>query len=253
MSFFGLDVVASHEAARNVEVADGVFIERRSILWLSVGAIGALLTVGSALRAQTPQGKAKSQGLTFDEFLADMLPHARRVVASKGQDEEAYLMNAAAALSRLRNPGAPLRKTMKAFRQQHHQDGKRFPLMAVSMQLKPGRGFKHHDHLDYNGVILGVEGELRIRNFDIVGEAPPIEEKRKTFAIRQTRDDLILPGRFSTLGRNRDNIHELVAGKSGARVLDVFTFFEQRATSRFLSVEEKPRDPEARIYDASWR
>ena len=59
--------------------------------------------------------------------------------------------------------------------------------------------------------------------------------------------------RGSALGRNRENIHDLVAGKNGARVLDVFTFFAKNATSRYLDVEKKPRDAEARIYEAAWR
>ena len=36
--------------------------------------------------------------------------------------------------------------------------------------------------------------------------------------------------------RNRDNVHDLVAGKDGAQVLDVFTFFSKRAGSRYLQV-----------------
>lgn len=239
----------------DVEVADGVTVERRSVLWLSAAAVGALLAGTAPLRGQDPQDPAGSQkrgGLTLSEFLAEVYPLARRVVASNGADEEAYVMTVAAIMSRIDDPGAPLRDAMRAFRRERQQEGERFPLAAVSMRLEPGRGFAHHDHLNYNGVIMGIEGEVRIRNYDIQGEAPPIDSK-KTFRIRETRDDLILPGRFSTLGRNRDNVHDLVAGKTGARVLDVFTFFEKNATSRFLDVEKEPRDEQARVYDAAWR
>ena len=86
-----------------------------------------------------------------------------------------------------------------------------------------------------------------------IGKRAPAQDSGKSFEVRETRDDLILPGRISTLGRSRDNVHDLVAGKDGARVLDVFTFFSKRAGSRSLDVAEKPRDAEARVYEAAWR
>ena len=115
-----------------------------------------------------------------------------------------------------------------------------------------GKGFSHHDHLDYNGVIMGVGGEARVRNYDFV-DTPPAVDSDKSFQLRETRDDLILPGRVSTLGRNRDNVHDLIAGKNGAHVLDVFTFLSDRAGSRSIDVEEEPRDADLRIHDACWR
>ena len=223
-------------------------------MWLSAAAVGALLTGSSRLRAQDPEPASRpAKGkLTYEQFLTEMLPHARRVVASKGEDEEAYLMTIAAAMSRLQDPSAPLRDTMRNFRKQHGKSGERFPLMAITMQLKPGRGFSHHDHWNYNGVIMGIEGEVRIRNYDFPKEVPAYGDK-KTFSVRMTSDDWILPGRISTLGQNRENIHDVTAGKNGAHVLDVFTFFAPGATSRYLEVDDKPRDAETRTYDAAWK
>ena len=261
MSYFVRDLAASlasdgtsiQDTERDVEIADGVVVERRSVLWLSVGAVASVLAGTSPVRGQdAPAKRSTNGGLTFTELLEEIYPLSQRVVASKGEDEEAYLMMAAAALSRLADPRAPLRDAMREFRQQNKKPGERFPLAAMSMRLKAGRGFPHHDHLNYNGVIMGVEGEVRIRNFDFPREVPP-QDSTKTFHIRETRDDLILPGRFSTLGQRRENIHELVAGKDGARVIDVFTFFASGATSRYLDVEPKPLDAEARTYEASWR
>lgn len=119
------------------------------------------------------------------------------------------------------------------------------------MDLKPGGGFKLHDHRDYNGIILGLSGELRIRNFDILGDVA-VPPKGSTFQIREIRDDLILPGRFSMLGRRTENVHDLVAGPEGARVLDLFTFYAAGAQSYFRTVDAKARDTERRVYDASW-
>lgn len=239
---------------RREPIADGVTIERRRIFWLSAGSVAALLLGRTPLRGQEPaqQPAQNPAKLSFEQFLAEVHPLAKRLIDSGGEDEQAYLMTVAATLCRLRDPAAPLREQMQAFRKQHAEPGVRFPLAAVSMRLEAGRGFSHHDHLDYNGVILGVEGEVRIRNYDFVGEPPAIDSGR-TFEVRQTRDDLILPGGISTLGRGRENVHDLVAGKDGARVLDVFTFFDERATSRYLDVDEKPRDAALRVHEASWR
>jgi len=247
--------VVVDEVEAGQEVADGVTIERRRVFWLSTAGVAALL-LGRAPRAQERapvQDPEPAPGkLDYAQFLEQLYPLSKRLVDSKGEDEEAYLMTVAAAMTRIADPKAPLRAAMQAFRKQHGKQGQRFPLAAMSMKLKPGKGFSHHDHLDYNGVIMGIDGEARVRNYDFVGK-PPAVDSGKTFELRETRDDLILPGRISTLGRNRDNVHDLIAGKNGAQVLDVFTFFSKRAGSRYLDVGDKPRDAEARIYEASWK
>ena len=245
---------------QNVEVADGVAVERRSVLWLSAAAVTSMLVGAGSLRAQQPKQDQKHQDptpkkdpkLSFEEFLKQLLPQARRLIDSKGEDEQSYLMTVAAAMSRLQDPNAPMRDAMREFSKNHRKEGERFPIGAMAMKLEAGRGFSHHDHLNYNGIIMGLEGEVRIRNYDFQGD-PPASDSTDTFQIRETRDDLILPGRFSSLGQKRENIHDLVAGKDGARVLDVFTFYARNATSRYLNVEDKPRDAEARIYDATWK
>lgn len=270
-SFLSMCTDAAHvsvdEARPDVEVADGVHVERRSVLWLSAAAVTAALGSPGLLRGQDrggkqdkgsgrrkpPQDKAHPDfhSLSFAQFLNEIAPLAKRMVNSKSHDDAAYLLTVAAALSRLRDPGDNLRQTMRTFASKHKKPGERFPLSAMSMRLKPGGGFPPHDHRNYNGVILGLEGEVRIRNFDIQGK-DPIPPAGKTFQLRETRDDLILPGRLSSVGLRDDNIHELVAGKAGARVLDVFTFFGGGG-SHYLDMDKKPRDPDRRIYDATWR
>ncbi|MFT4514247.1 MAG: hypothetical protein ACI91B_002956 [Planctomycetota bacterium] len=250
------DACVVEDIEQNVEVADGVVVERRSVLWLSAAAVTSMLVGSGSLRSQDPAKQdpapTKNAKLSFANFLNQLLPQARRLIDSKGEDEEAYLMTVAAAMSRLQDPNAPMRDAMRKFSKENRKEGERFPIGAMAMNLKAGRGFTHHDHLNYNGIIMGLKGEARIRNYDFQGD-PPATDSTKTFQIRETRDDLILPGRFSSLGLKRENIHDLVAGKDGARVLDVFTFFAGNATSRYLEVEDKPRDEEARIYEASWK
>lgn len=261
MSWFPADLAAFerldpearvHDEVADVAVAEGVTVRRRSLLWLSVAGVGALLT-GRTLRAQDPavaQGRAGDR-LDFAAFLREVFPLAQAQMGTGAPGEDTYLLAVASALTRLAEPGTGVRDAMRAFRSEHQDGGARFPIGAMVMDLKPGGGFKPHDHRDYNGIILGIGGEVRIRNFDILGDEP-VPQKGVTFQIRETRDDLILPGRFSMLARRAENVHELVAGPEGARVLDLFTFYAKGATSHYLTVEPKPRDERRRVYDAAW-
>ena len=255
--FERLDAEGSLEDERtDVAVADGVRLARRGVLWLSAGAVGAVLSGGHALAQATATAPAQAdpgldlEPLDMGAFLRTVYPLAKAQVESGGKGEETYLLSVAMAMSRLTAPGTKVREEMRAFREAHAADGARFPLAVLSLDLEPGGGFRHHDHRDYNGVILGLEGEVRVRNFDILAEGLPA--KGETFQVRETRDDLILPGRFSTLGRTRENVHDLVAGPEGGRVLDLFTFYEAGARSYWMEVDEKPRDAERRIHDAAW-
>jgi hypothetical protein len=235
------------------EVGRGVTLARRSVLWLSVAGVSALLT-GRSARAQDPAPRADvgHGDLTFPQFLREVFPLAREQVRGGGQGEDTYMMAVAGAITRLADASGGVREAMRAFRREHPADGERFPIMATVMHLKPGGGFEHHDHRDYNGIILGLSGEVRIRNYDILGD-DPMPPNGTTFRIRETRDDLILPGRFSMLSRRAENVHQLVAGPDGARVLDVFTFYAKGAGSHWLTVDAKPRDAARRIHDAAWR
>ena len=105
---------------RSTEVDNGVTIERRSIFWLSAAAVSSMLFGSSTLSAQDPRPQKtrdrKSQpkgGLSFDSFLQQLYPQAKRLVDSKGEDEEAYLLTVAAAMSRIMDPGAPMRDAMR--------------------------------------------------------------------------------------------------------------------------------------------
>lgn len=270
MSWFQDDVVLVDERPRET-VAEGVQLERRSLLRFSAATVAAGLVAacsapgrrgasaaasdravtGEAVPAAAGRGAgAIGASLDITEFLDEMYPRAGRFASSGAQGEEAYLMAIAELMTRLEMPTREeTRAAMRAFRERVDKDS--FGIAVVKFKLGPGKGFSHHDHRDYNGVILGVEGEAHVRNFDILGDNP-VPPKGETFQIRQTRDDLILPGRFSTLATNRDNVHELVAGPEGATVLDVFTFTKPSSKSYFMDVEAEPRDAERKIYDAAW-
>lgn len=262
MSLFESDAILS-DSRTDQTTSEGVRIERRSMLRLSAGTIAAALAAActapvrsrSASQESPASMSAKSlspETLEVGELVAQMVPRARRLIAEGGKREEAYLMGIGELLARLQVPTREdLKATMKRYSLENADDERPREISVVMFKLEPGRGFTHHDHRDYNGVILGVEGEARIKNFDILG-AHPIPPSGRSFQLRETRDDLILPDRFSTLGSARDNVHNLVAGPEGATVLDVFTFLRPGARSHWLEVDPTPRDAERKIYDAAW-
>lgn len=251
------------------EVAPGIVVERRAVLhvplMLSATLAGGLLAPLAAQDRARAQGQAKNdktknenQGkgskrspfapLSFDQLIDELQPLAEGMREAKNANEEAYLNSIASMLQRLRRDTIPQRVRKR-------------PIALFQLRLAPGRTLPWHDHRDYNGVILGLESEIRIRNYEVVepksGKHPtlgatPIPPKGEDFLIRETVDAMITPGRVSTLARRRDNIHDLRAGAEGGRVLDVFTFFEKSAGSQYMQVDDKPVDAKKRVYRARW-
>jgi predicted metal-dependent enzyme (double-stranded beta helix superfamily) len=231
--------------------ADGVLIERRQVLRLSAGAAAALLLGLPSMSWAAEAGSQAAEGeqdLSWDDAQKLLEPLAKKLIAAKTPNESAYLFEQSSILARLKKaPDAQfgaqpvaMAETLKAL-----------PLYIVQFKLAPGAKLPFHDHRDYNGVLRCIDGEARVLSFDIVGDdkRPP---KGKQFQIKQNGDVLLTPGRSSMLSRDRDNVHHVVAGKNGARLLDVFTFFQENAHSEFMRVEEKPADAEQRIYNAVW-
>ena len=245
----------------HAEVADGVLLERRMVLKLSAAAVAAALaTLGCGAPASVlarpiaePVPEPPAGGLDPAGLLAELAPRAERLVAAQGEGEEAYLAEVGALMRRV-DPTTreQVRAAMRSHRDERRAAGAELHLGMVLFAFQPGRGFPPHDHRHYIGVIHGLEGSTRIRNWEMVGDelVPP---KGATFQVRATRDDLIGPGMQSSLGLRRDNIHEVKAGADGARVLDVFTFYQREgARSVNLTLDDAPRDADAGIWDARW-
>ena len=108
-----------------------------------------------------------------------------------------------------------------------------------------------HNHPHYNAVTMGLEGECRIRNFDLVGEMLDFGSK-KSFAVRETQNQLLTPGRVaSIMSTKRDNIHTFQTGSTRARGIDVLTLVGKHIGFAFVNIDEKSRDAQG-IYEARW-
>ena len=221
----------------------GVRVERRNVI---LAAMGAPLVLGARPAVEDSDG--------MGAFLDLAAKAARPLMDGASTNEDAYLYHLASHLSQVSDLpengfgeiGDGIRFAGGGGRSAGDESYQK--IRAVQIGFGPGAKIPIHDHLEYSGLILCLEGELRCRNFDVVEEV-----EGDDVVIRETLDGLLTPGRFSTLSTTRDNLHELVAGPEGCRVLDVFTYFSARATSRYLKIQdEEPLDSAKRLFAARW-
>jgi hypothetical protein len=223
-------------------------VSRRVALAGSAAAMVALL--GARARGQEPSPGRKRGDRALDEFVAAVLPLAQQVRADDRRDEDAYLFAAAGAALRLHElppgefapvPDLPGTETAPLLR--------RAPLTIMLVKVAPGARIPLHDHGGTLGLVVGLQGELRVRNFELAGAADRVPQPGG-FRLRQTTDDLITPGRVSTLGSVRDNFHDVVAGPEGALVFDMFTVVRRGVGSRFYRLADVPVDAARREWTA---
>ena len=246
-----------HEAGE--EIDDGVRLVRRRILKLAAAgplALGGAGVLSGEAFAQsdrtgdTDLGSLLTGKLDFKTLVDQLRPIANDLIVADTPNEEAYLHGIAGLLSRIASFPEERPRGRGAFQMmpvaQHR------PLVIYTIVMKPHAKIRIHDHRHYNGVIFGLEGTCRIRNFDIESSDGKIPPHGEEFTIRETKWAHVTRGRVSTLSRNRDNIHEVVAGPDGAELLDVFTYFDRAARSYPIVFEDKPADESERLYRVRW-
>ncbi|MCW8130351.1 MAG: hypothetical protein KIS92_08390 [Planctomycetota bacterium] len=234
------------------EVAEGVTVERREVVLLSLGAL-ASLCLGWPQRAAAEDGAALSApegDLAWDALLKEALPMAEHLVKQKKPNEEAYLLQLASLVARLDKAPDGTFAPKRAVAAVEHL--RKMPFVVVQFKLEANAALPFHDHRDYIGVLSSVAGEAQVRSFKIQGDNP-VPPAGKSFEIRETGSRTLTPGRSSHLSRTRDNVHDIRAGKEGARLLDFFTFYSKEGKSVFMNVGEKPKDAEKKIYEATWK
>ena len=231
------------------ELAPGVTVERRTILWAPLALAAAV--------ARRARADALSPPLDWDDFIrlcpADAATIARDV-SEVGQD--AYLNRIASWAVRLK--AAPDTK-LGAFDglDPKVEFGRCFlgvPFAVIQWRMAPNAILPAHCHPHGSVCTVGMEGEARLRHFEVHGDAPAFDSGAKTpFLIRETRSQLISPRRISTLSATRDNIHYFEAGSAGARGLDITTMYAGDGSFSFVAFEpSKPKDPKRQTYEAVW-
>lgn len=235
-------------------VSSGVVVERRRLLWLPVAAAGLLL--GRETARGESRGSRSKEGLAWEEFLAACVPSAKRLYESDDFDEDTYLYHIATFAARLTEiPNQELGDFGNL--EPSVETGlshRGFPFIVIQWRMEPGAILPAHCHPDTAVCTLAVEGEARIRNFEIEGEAPAHNSgSGASFLMRETHNDILTPGRINTLSTTRDNIHCFEASTAGARGIDITTPFGGDGSFSFIDFDpDKPRDGARRLFEAVW-
>ena len=100
-------------------------------------------------------------------------------------------------------------------------------------------------------VTVGLEGEARIENYEMVGARD--WDTKEPFTVRRTTDQVLLPGSINTLNLEYGYVHGFVAGPEGARGLDITTRIRPRRETPTLVVQPEPLDEERALYEGRWK
>ncbi|MCU0866511.1 MAG: hypothetical protein MUC36_22225 [Planctomycetes bacterium] len=247
---------------RPARIAPGVTCTRRRAIGSMVGAFGLWFAgCRSATVANGEQGIG-AQGIGLEQLLMQLRPRARELLALPGggsaAQEEDYLRLVANCMSQLRpesewthDRDRPITMAARAYVP---------PMMLYELVLAPGARLELHDHRDYDGVLATIEGQVAVDSYhyatasgghrSVLGSGVPTEA---SFLVRRTARQQLQRGDCASLARDRDNLHELVAGPAGCRLLDCFTHFRDGAGSHELVLEPVPVDAASGLFRAAWK
>jgi len=229
------------------EVSPGFIVERRNVL----SGIVALL-------ASSIPNLARAAPLVFADFLSEANSIARGLVGdatAEGQDKYLRAIGTLAAqIDEVPIPEA-FNNTNQGLTPESYQIGFNpggDPFTVLHWRLEPGAVCRPHAHTYGNVVSLGLEGTVRVSNFEVIGD--PDYANDGVFKVRKTVDQLLAPGDVNFVSLERNYIHGFVAGPEGARGLDITTRLKPRPDhgTPFLDLASSPVDDFLRIYEARW-
>jgi len=245
------DLVEELPVGETTELYPGVVVERRCFFKTVALALSSVAVPGVATAQSLKPGNAH---LTFDDFLREVIPIARKLVSDtslSGQD--LYLYTLASYAVRLMDVPIPEMRdsgqgvgpgTFIGF----NPGGD--PFTVLHWRMQPKSIIRYHVHSYGNVLTLGLEGEVRVGNFEVVGERD--FDAKGTFKIRKTQDQQLTPGQINLVNLERNYIHGFQAGPKGGRGLDITTRIKEKRPTPFLDLSKKPLDSESNIYEASW-
>src|ERR671926_1006841 len=242
------------ECPKEEEVFPGRY-ERRYFLRGSLATaatVMALAAMPKSVLAQAPLKETalvRPEKLAWDDFLKQAIPVAQQLMADPALSVDEYLYLIGSLATRLKEiPNSTLGsyKTVEP-RVWFGPSFRGSPFFIIQWRMEPGALLPPHNHPNASVCTLGFEGEVRLRNFEIIGEAPDYASK-KTFRVRETRNEMMSHGRVNTLSPLRDNIHCFQVGSEGARGIDINTLHGTTNNFSFLDISKTPADPERRIF-----
>ncbi|HKY04924.1 MAG TPA: hypothetical protein VJQ56_08540 [Blastocatellia bacterium] len=236
------------------ETAPGIIEERRAFLWAPLGVAAAVLL--DRLSAEGNTESMNRRELSFEDFVRESGRVAKQIAADTEPWSDEHLLRLSEVAARLRLSAVPEGK-LGAFANLNPpvEFGPvhfAMPLFIIKWRMAPGALLPAHNHTPGNVVTLCLEGECRVRHFEVEGREPDYSSK-ETFLIRETQNLLLTPGRMSSLTEKRDQIHTFQAGSRGATGIDINVALAGDKKFSFLEFSDRPKDAERRIFEATWK
>lgn len=205
-----------------------------------------------ALACGLPRASRASGQLAWDDFTSRIEREVDRALADSELPVDSYLFRLAALAVRLQDaphtPLVPFGGLEPPARFGVSHAGK--ALAIIQWRLDPGCVLPPHDHPGFSVCTVCLEGEARLRNFEVFDRAAEPAGPDRLY-LRRTHDELLTAGRVNTLAPARDNIHCFEAGPRGARGLDITTLHRQDREFTYLKVDwNQPLDSARSIYPA---
>lgn len=235
-----------------VEAEKGVLIERRSFISSVAIAFGALsLPVVSAAQI----AKLQNEKFTYEQFLQEVVPIAKKLLANKtlvGQSK--YLLILASFAVQLEDVPIPKMRDSGQGAGPGTFIGANeaidAPFTVLHWRMEPNSIIRTHAHTYGNVVTLGIDGEVRVVNYEMTGEKDFSYGKK--FTVRKTVDQILTAGKTNLVNLEANYIHGSQAGAKGGRGLDITTRIKEKQPTPYLDLAKKPVDETNNLFEASW-
>ena len=237
------------EFGDTAEIALGVLVERRCFFKTVALAFGSIALPGMAKLASA--GEAR---LSYEEFLKEVIPVAKSLVGDTSlAGQHRYLLTLASYAVRMADVPVPeMRDSGQGAGRGTFIGGNPGgdPFNVLHWRMEPGSVIRPHPHTYGNVMTLGLEGEIRVENYEIMGARD--FDAKGTFKVRKTHSQVLTHGEVNLVNLERDYIHGFQASAKGGRGLDITTRIKPKRETPFLNMSKTPIDIEQGIYEANW-
>jgi len=239
------------EIGEAAEISPGVVVERRCFMRTAALAFSSLALPGIVT---TRLARASNAQLSYEEFLKEVIPVARKLVSDTSfAGQYRYLLTLASYAVALADVPVPAMRDSG-----QGAAGGTFiganpggdPFVVLHWRMEPGSEIRHHPHTYGNVMTLGLEGEVRVENFEIVGARD--FDARGTFKVRKTHSQVLSSGEVNLVNLERGYIHGFQASSRGGRGLDITTRIREKRDTPYLNLGKKPVEVDRGVYEASW-
>lgn len=210
----------------------------------------------------------ENEPLNWDAFLSEMSRLAAR--HKVGHRSKKHVQRIGALLQRLDLSTPQIQSAFDNYKNnepdwfEHDLLHKEVNFQVSLLQFEKGEYISHHDHPKMCGAIFPVNGELEVKNFDVLPsnfqpetvKAPSGEAFEKhTALLRHAHQETLRKGNISLLTEESGNIHSVMPMQF-SQVIDIFTpaYNEvNEAAARWYQVDETAfYEGKKEVYRAEW-